>query len=124
MTEPARGTRQGQAPEPQRLGILDMVDLTAYRIHLEMILERLEGLASRAVDRGAIQQHKRLNDAQRFLRGASTCLGLVVDLSVERPAETPERNENDGRRVRRQHRGPPAAHAARNPTGPPGAAGN
>ncbi len=89
MTERASGAQRRQAPEQQRLDLHDAVALTAYRIHLEMVQERLEGLASRAVERGAIEQRRRLGDAQRFLRGASTCLGRVLDLAIEH-SETPE----------------------------------
>ena len=81
MSDAETRTRQEQSPRQQRLGLMEMVDLTAYRIHLQMILDRLEGLASTAVDHnGTTEQHKRLSDARRFLRGASTCLGLVLDL--------------------------------------------
>ena len=104
MAEKARGTQRRQASEQQRLDILDAVALTAFRIHLEMIQERLEGLGSRAVDRGGtIEQHKRLSDAQRFLRGAATCLGLATCPS-------------SGRRCL-------SAAGAGKRTGPPGVAG-
>jgi hypothetical protein len=63
---------------------MELGALAAYCIHLQMILERLERLASTAADQGTVEQHKRLRDAKRFLCGASTCLGLVIDLTRDR----------------------------------------
>jgi len=115
MTEAGRNMRRRQSSGQQPLGLMELADLTAYRIHLQMILERLERLASTAVDQGTTEQHKRLSDAKRFLRGASTCLGLMFGPIFD----VPERAGKAGP-TRRAARSPGAPVSAGKRPAPPG----
>jgi len=119
MSKTQTRARRGQSGE-QRLGILELLDAMADHKFLRIVIDRLERLAGKAVDQGAVEDRRRLGQARAFVKAASTCLGRVFDVP-EVPIDERKRGKLERLKAWRQQK---AASAASEGPRPPASGGD